>query len=241
MDVSALLRSHVPDSIPHAPNRSFFDTVTEPAVPPAPLVPADATPADDTPAVPPQSDAIPTPIAPTNTPTLEQETPQLDRSADESGGGGSLFLGGNEPGPEPVAPTAQPSQLQMGAITQPASASTERGQVAASSEPHPVPTLNDTLRESASAEPETVAETFTRAPIDSVARSISLNQKFRFINQLFNGNSSAYNQAIEEIDSLDNYGQALDLISYRYASQYVWDTNSDEVSELVEILKRRFT
>ena len=241
MDVSALLRSHVPDSIPHAPNRSFFDTVTEPAVPPAPLVPADATPADDTPAVPPQSDVIPTPIAPTNTPTLEQETPPSDRSTDESGGGSPLFLGGNEPGPEPVAPTAQPSQLQTGAITQPASASTERGQVAASSEPHPVPTLNDTLRESASAEPETVAETFTRAPIDSVARSISLNQKFRFINQLFNGNSSAYNQAIEEIDSLDNYGQALDLISYRYASQYVWDTNSDEVSELVEILKRRFT
>ena len=103
-----------------------------------------------------------------------------------------------------------------------------------------VPTLNDTLRGAASAEPITVAETFTQAPIESVGRSISLNQKFRFINQLFNGNSSAYNQAIEEIDTLDNYGQALDLISYRYASQYLWDMGSDEVSELIEILKRRF-
>lgn len=241
MDVSALLRSHVPDSIPHAPNRSFFDTVTEPAVPPAPLVPADATPVDDTPAVPPQSDPVPTPIASTNTPTPEQKIVSSDHPTDESGDGGPLFLGGDEPGPEPVAPTAQPSQLQAGAITQPASANKESGPVVTSSESYSVPTLNDTLREAASTEPETVAETFTRAPIDSVARSISLNQKFRFINQLFNGNSSAYNQAIEEIDSLDNYGQALDLISYRYASQYVWDTNSDEVSELVEILKRRFT
>ena len=102
------------------------------------------------------------------------------------------------------------------------------------------PTLNDTLRATSSSEPATVAETFTRTPIESVGRSISLNQKFRFINQLFNGNSSAYNQAIEEIDTLDNYGQALDLISYRYASQYLWDMSSDEVSELVEILKRRF-
>ena len=221
MDVSALLRSHVPDTIPHAPSRSFFDTVTEPSVPPAPLVPADATPDADSPAVPPQPD------------------PTLAPVPDESGSGGPMFLGDSKSGPEPVAPISQPSQLQTGAISQPSF--TDANTVSASSESRQVPTLNDTLREGASAEQETVAETFTRTPIESVARSISLNQKFRFINQLFNGNSSAYNQAIEEIDTLDNYGQALDLISYRYASQYVWDMNSDEVSELVEILKRRFT
>lgn len=226
MDVSALLRSHVPDSIPHAPNRSFFDTVTEPAVPPAPLVPTDATPEADTPAVPPQPD--PTPVPTSATPAL----------ADESGAGGPMFLGSGDGGPEPVAPTAQPSQLETVAISQPSSSGTDT--VAVFPEPSQSPTLNDALREAAPAEPVTVAETFTRTPIESVARSISLNQKFRFINQLFNGNSSAYNQAIEEIDRLDNYGQALDLISYRYASQYIWDMNSDEVSELVEILKRRF-
>lgn len=242
MDVSALLRSHVPDSIPHAPNRSFFDTVTEPAVPPAPLVAADATPPAEiapadrpsqnqpieiAPAAPPQPDPTPAPV-----------------SADESGSGGPMFLGG-ESGPEPVAPTAQPSQLQTGAISQPSGSQlsgsqpsgTDTAPVATFPESGQAPTLNDTLRE---AEPVTVAETFTRTPIESVARSISLNQKFRFINQLFNGNSSAYNQAIEEIDTLDNYGQALDLISYRYASQFLWDMSSDEVSELVEILKRRF-
>lgn len=147
-----------------------------------------------------------------------------------------MFLGDGDGGPEPIAPTAQPSQLETGSRSQLSSSDT----VAVAPEPSQAPTLNDTLREAAAAEPVTVAETFTRTPIESVARSISLNQKFRFINQLFNGNSSAYNQAIEEIDTLDNYGQALDLISYRYASQYVWDMNSDEVSELVEILKRRF-
>jgi hypothetical protein len=149
-----------------------------------------------------------------------------------------MFLEGNEAGPEPVAPVAQPSQLSTGAISQPATTQTDR--VAGAPEPSQTPSLNDTLREAAPAEPVTVAETFTRTPIESVARSISLNQKFRFINQLFNGNSSAYNQAIEEIDTLANYGQALDLISYQYASQYLWDMSSDEVSELVEILKRRF-
>ena len=218
MDVSALLRSHVPDTIPPAPNRSFFDAVPESAVPPAPLVPADATPADTHPAVPPKPDPTPAPAA-----------------TDESGSGGPMFLDGSESGPDPIAPIAQPSQLQTGAISQPSSAG---GEGTVSAQPGQAPTLNDTLREAA--EPATVAETFTRAPIESVVRSISLNQKFRFINQLFNGNSSAYNQAIEEIDTLDNYGQALDLISYRYATQFLWDMSSDEVSELVEILKRRF-
>ncbi|MBC3783745.1 hypothetical protein [Spirosoma utsteinense] len=217
MDVAALLRSHVPDVIPNSPSRSFFDAAVEPITPPAPLVPADAVPNDVMPATPPQLDPVPAGI-----------------TADESGSGGPMFLRGNESGPEPVAPVAQPSQLQTGSLSQP-SVTTN-----AESESGYVPTLNDTLRESASAEPVSVAQSFSRKPIESVGRSISLNQKFRFINQLFNGNSSAYNQAVAEIDTLDNYGQALDLISYRYASQYLWDMSSDEVSELVEILKRRF-
>ncbi|MFD2573331.1 hypothetical protein ACFSUS_22005 [Spirosoma soli] len=221
MDVSALLRSHVPDSIPPAPNRSFFDTATEPSIPPAPLVPADATPEAVAPAIPPQPD-------PTLKPTSEEDMAS----------GGPMFLNGSAgAGPEPVAPVSQPSQLQTGAISQPSITDTDTSSGLVDT----APSLNDTLRESATAEPATIAETFHRAPIESIARSISLNQKFRFINQLFNGNTSAYNQAIEEIDTLNNYGQALDLISYRYASQYLWDMSSDEVSELVEILKRRFS
>ncbi len=219
MDVSALLRSHVPDSIPAAPARSFFDTVTEPAVPPAPLVSAEATPRTDTPEA--VAPAIP---------------PQLAETREDNGSdsGGPLFLQ-DDAGSEPVSPISQPSQLPAETST----VSTENRQ--SSSPVDASPTLNDTLREASPAEPVTVAETFNRAPIESVARSISLNQKFRFINQLFNGNASAYNQAVEEIDTLNNYGQALDLISYRYASQYLWDMSSDEVSELVEILKRRFS
>ncbi|GAB3501960.1 hypothetical protein GCM10027341_29390 [Spirosoma knui] len=216
MNVPALLRSHVPDTIPSANARSFFDTATEPVVPPAPLVPADATLEAVAPAIPPQPDLTPAPV-------------------DDTSSHGPLFLNGHE-GPEPVAPISQPSQVETGAISQPSTV--DASPAAPSSDGA---SLNDRLRETTTTEPASIAETFHRAPIESIARSISLNQKFRFINQLFNGNTSAYNQAIEEIDTLNNYGQALDLISYRYASQYLWDMSSDEVSELVEILKRRFS
>ncbi|GAB3766192.1 hypothetical protein [Spirosoma pomorum] len=218
MNVSALLRSHVPDVIPAAPTRSFFDTATESITPPAPLVPAADTPENVSPAIPPQPDPTPAPLA------------------SEEASGGAMFLDSSSgSGPVPVAPISQPSQLETGGISQPSTAATNETLKSVD----PTPSLNDTLRESG-VEPNTVAESFNRAPIESIARSISLNQKFRFINQLFNGNTSAYNQAIEEIDTLDNYGQALDLISYRYASQYFWNMSSDEVSELIEILKRRF-
>jgi hypothetical protein len=230
MNISALLRSHVPDTIPVAPGRSFFDTAIESSVPPAPLVPIDNTApmgsadANSSATVPPASPPQPDPVP----------KPEL---VDDSDSGGPMFLDGSPAGPEPVDPISQPSQVQTDAISQPSTVQTN----SPIRSDETVPTLNDTLRGSTPAEPATVAETFHRAPIESISRSISLNQKFRFINQLFNGNSSAYNQAIEEIDTLNNYGQALDLISYRYASQYLWDMSSDEVSELVEILKRRFS
>lgn len=237
MDVAALLRSHVPDAIPAPPTRSFFDTATESSVPPAPLVSQAGEP-----------------VSPPVAPVTEGVT-------DDNGSGGPLFLGNDrDGGPEPVAPVSQPSQMPAGAFSEPTVTDATPGPSSADGETGTVPTLNDRLRaslraetptgpaaapsakptEAGSAEPMTVAQTFARAPVESVARSISLNQKFRFINQLFNGNAAAYNQAIDELDQMDNYGQALDLISYRYASQYLWDMSSDEVSELVEILKRRF-
>ncbi len=224
MNVSALLRSHVPDAIPAPPARSFFDAATEPANPPAPLMPTADTP-DGT-----QPEPQTPPVAPQPDPTPAPET------TSESGAGGPIFS--NEPaGPSPVAPTAYPSQMQTGSLSQPSD--TDAEPLTASSDA--APSLNDTLRETVAADDSpTMAQAFRRAPVETVARSISLNQKFRFINQLFNGNTNAYSQALDEIDSLDNYGQALDLISYRYASQYLWDMSSDEVSELVEILKRRF-
>ena len=89
--------------------------------------------------------------------------------------------------------------------------------------------------------PPTIGEQFYRAPIESLSKSISLNQKFMFINQLFNGNAGSYNQAIEELDRATTYDQARDLISYRYAAQYMWDMSSDEVAALIEILRRRFS
>ncbi len=262
MDVSALLRSHVPDSIPPGPSRSFFDMATESAVPPAPLVApgVDTSGVDTSNTEPAQSAVSPAPTEPANAPapsestTVMPETPKEQSlsaadttaattsaatTAAATSSGGPMFLGGDS-GPEPVAPIRQPSQLPTGGISQPSVSQTNDTLNVGGTDDDELITLNDILRGKTPATTESVAETFTHAPIETVGRSISLNQKFRFINQLFSGNTAAYNQAVAELDTLNNYGQALDLIQYRYASQYSWDMNSDEVNELIDILKRRF-
>jgi hypothetical protein len=132
-----------------------------------------------------------------------------------------LFLSDSGSSVEPPAPSMQPSQ--------------------ATAHLNETPTLEESLKvDGESTGPPTVGETFYRAPIESISKSISLNQKFMFINQLFNGNAASYNEAIEELNRATSYDQARDLVSYRYAAQYLWDMSSDEVAMLVDILKRRF-
>ncbi|GAB3248127.1 hypothetical protein GCM10027347_04190 [Larkinella harenae] len=132
-----------------------------------------------------------------------------------------LFLDDSGPSVTPATPSMQPSQAAAHLSDTPAMNVTTK----ADEEP---------------AGPVTIGETFHRAPIESISKSISLNQKFMFINQLFNGNAASYNEAIEELNRATSYDQARDLVSYRYAAQYLWDMSSDEVAMLIDILKRRF-
>ena len=108
------------------------------------------------------------------------------------------------------------------------------GEVLANTAPE---SLNDVLRNS---QKVMDVETVNRQPLENIVRGIPMYQKIMFIHQLFSGNTSAYEAAISELDKVENYGQARDLIQYKYASQYLWDMTGETVSELMELVKRRF-
>lgn len=171
------------------------------------------------------------PVSTPAPPAAPSYPPVPDAGAEKSPGSGPIppvsSEGGTSESPRfingshsvtPVAPSMQPSPLTGREVQSP---------VVAHSEP--------------AAGPPSFGESLSKAPIESIAKSIPLNQKFMFINQLFNGNASSYNQAIDELDRATSYEQARDLVSYRYATQYLWDMSSDEVSMLIDVLKRRFT
>ena len=213
MDLSVLLRGQALENYQSPSTRSFFDLEDDGQAPkPLPMLPAvaEAIDTDHRPAPVYVPPAEPTPTA---VPNLVDEEPVR---AAANLNGGSYFT---EHQNAPTAPSNQPSVFSIDTVAPAISLNTSQAPAV-----EPVATLGDS---------------FQKTVTGSVAKGISLNQKFRFINQLFNGSADAYNEAIADLDQMTNYGQALDLISYRYANQFTWNMDSDEVTELVEILKRR--
>jgi hypothetical protein len=216
LDLTALIRSYDPEQLPNPQaSRSFFDTELDPKPAPESYSPPQALP---------NRPAMPAVVVP---PINESyPTERNDNYTDESPTNPN-FIRSDPYQPDFTESTAVQNQFGNPAYN--------------NNNPYNTPAVVEPATASFQARTDiTVGESFYRTPVESIAKSISLNQKFRFINQLFNGHTSAYEQAMAELDKMSNYGQALDLISYRYASQYLWDMSSDEVSELVEILKRRF-
>jgi hypothetical protein len=78
-----------------------------------------------------------------------------------------------------------------------------------------------------------------RKPILDLQKSISINDKFRFINELFEGNSTEFNVALNQINSCPAFEEA-----DRYVSNvkriYQWKDDSEAVSIFLDLVERRF-
>ncbi len=85
-----------------------------------------------------------------------------------------------------------------------------------------------------------ILEQFQQASISNIRSAISLNQKFLFINKLFNGDSFAFNDAVSRIEDCNTYDEARHLVNQEYSVKYGWDFESEEAQSFFEILERRF-
>lgn len=99
-----------------------------------------------------------------------------------------------------------------------------------------------TLNESMSTEsaPPTLADQFHRRATESIHATISLNQKFIFINQLFGGDSMAYHRAITDLEASPSFNEAKELMNRSYAPDYQWRNNPDVADEFFDLVRRRF-
>lgn len=69
--------------------------------------------------------------------------------------------------------------------------------------------------------------------------AISLNDKFRFINELFAQNSSEYHIALEQLNNLKNWIDA-EIYLNSLKSLYQWEEEEDVVKYIYAIAKKRF-
>ncbi|MBL7901958.1 MAG: hypothetical protein JNK73_08185 [Bacteroidia bacterium] len=68
---------------------------------------------------------------------------------------------------------------------------------------------------------------------------VGINDKFRFINELFSQNPAEFNIAIEQLSALQNWNDS-ELYLNSLKSLYTWKEQQDVVKHFYSIVKRRF-
>jgi len=123
-------------------------------------------------------------------------------------------------------------------------------------EPSPMPVSKTTLEsktavdlfgENATSEPKLVVKaklekekgSSMRKPVVDLLKAIGINDKFRYINELFDGNSNEYNIAINQINACSEYTDA-DRYVANIREIYHWSDESEVVSLFMDLVERRF-
>ena len=73
-------------------------------------------------------------------------------------------------------------------------------------------------------------------PIRDIGTSLGLNDRFKLINELFNGDKDTYQQTVKILDSATNFNEAFNYIN----TSYDWDMEDDSVQMLLELVRRKF-
>lgn len=98
------------------------------------------------------------------------------------------------------------------------------------------PTVSDKYSEQHTV---TVADRINKEGINEFREAIGINEKFLFINELFNGDMSKYNKVIDELDSFSTFkGAETYLLELKVQNQ--WAEDHPAFIKLLELLKRKF-
>ena len=99
------------------------------------------------------------------------------------------------------------------------------------------PALADTLRSTAT--PASLAER-GGPKVETLREAISINQRFSFINELFNGENMDYHAAIQHLDSLPTAEQARAYVSGDLSLRYDWSRKEEHINKLLKLIERKF-
>ncbi len=98
------------------------------------------------------------------------------------------------------------------------------------------PTVSDKYSEQ---ETTTLADKFNKEGINELREAIGINEKFLFINELFNGDMSKYNKVVDEMDEMSSLkGAETYLLELKVQNQ--WAEDNPAFVKLSTLLKRKF-
>ncbi|RLD35982.1 MAG: hypothetical protein DRI73_01545 [Bacteroidetes bacterium] len=80
-----------------------------------------------------------------------------------------------------------------------------------------------------------ISSKFHNNPITDIASSIGINDKFRYVRELFDGDSSKYSSTIEVLNQVSS---EVDAVNY-LKDNFSWDMEDKLVSRLLELTRRK--
>ncbi len=98
--------------------------------------------------------------------------------------------------------------------------------------------VNDTMAKKG--EDKSVVNRLSNSRIENLKSAIGINDKFYFINELFAGNSQAYEDVIYTLNNFKRFEESLQYIS-TLKHRYDWDTDAEAYQKLIHFLERKFT
>jgi hypothetical protein len=124
-----------------------------------------------------------------------------------------------EPSPEPPRTADRPQRITLDLFSENSGA-----------------TLADRLREGSD---KRLADKLQENKIVDLRNTIGINDKFLFINELFEGNMRIYDDAIQNLNAAMTSAQA-DLLMLDLKIAFNWDSESPTVKKFVELVRRKF-
>ncbi len=80
---------------------------------------------------------------------------------------------------------------------------------------------------------------FSVVKITTLIGALGLNERLRFINELFDGSSEEFSDAIKKLETFESLSDASKTID-ELASTHSWDPKEEAVQEFIIVLKRRY-
>jgi hypothetical protein len=84
-----------------------------------------------------------------------------------------------------------------------------------------------------------IADKHQESKIIDLRTTIGINDKFLFINELFEGNMRIYDEAVQKLNESTTMAQA-DIMLLDLKIVYNWDSESPTVKKFVELVRRKF-
>jgi len=101
--------------------------------------------------------------------------------------------------------------------------------------------MEQSLNESfSSMKSPSLKEKIVGTPISDLRASISINQKFKFISELFEDDSEAFEKSVETINGYTSFIEADDYMENNLKPRYGWESHSTVAREFAELVSRRF-